>query len=107
MVRLALSVLLSLAAGTSLAQRPSTQAMSCGQARSLVASQGAVVMSTGAHTYDRFVAAPNFCMLGEYAYYAYAPTSDARSCRLGFVCKPGRPLFDDYDDDMGGLLRDR
>ena len=67
--------------------------MSCGQARALVASQGAVVMSTGTHTYDRFVATPGFCMLGEYAYAGNAPTEDVRRCRIGFVCKP----FSIYD----------
>ena len=105
MVRLALSVFLSLLAGASFAQRPSTLAMSCGQARALVASQGAVVLSTGTHTYDRYVARPGFCMLGEYAYYGYAPTQDARSCRIGFVCKPDTPLFD--DDFPGESMFDR
>jgi hypothetical protein len=105
MARLALSIVLSLLAGASFAQRPSTLAMSCGQARALVASQGAVVMSTGQHTYDRYVATPGFCMLGEYAYYGYAPTQDRRSCRVGFVCKPHSPLFD--DDFVGEWMFDR
>ena len=88
---------MSLLAGVSFAQRPSTLAMSCGQAGALVASQGAVVMSTGTHTYDRFVATPGFCMLAEYAYDGYAPTQDARSCRIGFVCRPFSPFFNAAD----------
>ena len=97
MMRLALCVFLSLLAGVSFAQRPSTLAMSCGQAGALVASQGAVVMSTGTHTYDRFVATPGLCMLAEYAYDGYAPTQDVRSCRIGFVCRPFSPFFNAAD----------
>ena len=47
--------------GVSLSQanaqaRPSTLGMSCGQAQYLVRSSGAIVLSTGGQTYDRFVA---------------------------------------------------
>jgi hypothetical protein len=96
MVRLVIALLLSLIAAAALA-RPSTLAMSCGQARALVAAQGAVVMSTGTYAFDRYVATPGLCMLGEYAYYGYGPTQDARSCRIGFVCKPHSPFFNAAD----------
>lgn len=93
------SLAVLLLAATSLAEaRQSTLNMRCRQAAALVYSQGAVVLSTGRHTYDRFVAAPNFCMVGEYADHAYAPTRDGR-CRLGYVCKPGRPPW------LEGLFR--
>ena len=81
---------LMLLAGTAFGQRPLTLAMRCGEAQSLVASHGAIVMSTGRHTYERFVANPGFCLFGEYAWSAWAPTADARQCRLGYTCKPGR-----------------
>ena len=94
-MRLFLSVLLSLLAPASFAQRPSTLAMTCDQAARLVASQGAIVLSTGRHTFDRFVASPGYCMLGEYAYDAWAPTRNTPQCRLGYTCEKGPPLFED------------
>ena len=92
MRRLLLSSVLSLLAASAMAQRPSTTAMSCGEARALVASRGAVVLGTGRHTYDRFVADAGYCSLGEYAYDGHAPTRDG-SCRIGYVCKDATPLF--------------
>ena len=93
-------------AGTSVSEaRPSTLGMTCGQAASLVASNGAVVLSTGTHTYDRFVSSPGYCMLGEYAAAGYAPTADSPRCVIGYVCKL-RPRF--FDDDYGngnGFIR--
>jgi hypothetical protein len=61
----------------------------------VVASHGAVVMSTGRHTYERFVASPGYCLFGEYAYTAWAPTRDSRSCRLGYRCDTAPPLWED------------
>ena len=92
-------VALTLLAGAAFGQRPLTLAMSCGEAQSLVASHGAIVMSTGRHTYDRFVATRGFCRLGEYAWPAWAPTADTRQCQLGYTCRPGRsPWHDDFFD---------
>ena len=87
-----------LAAGSTAAARSSTLAMSCGEANAFVAAHGAVVLSTGTHTYDRFVATPGYCLLGEYAWPGMAPTRDGR-CRLAFTCKPGRsPLEESLFD---------
>lgn len=41
--------------------RPDARAMSCEQVRALIESRGAVVMTTGRHTYDRFVAHGSYC----------------------------------------------
>ena len=97
-MRLTAFLLVLFAAGPALAQRPSTLGMSCGEARSIVASQGAVVLSTGRHTYDRFVATPGFCSLGEWARPATAPTVDARDCPLGYTCQSGDPPWERDDD---------
>jgi hypothetical protein len=99
MRKLLLPVFLSFLATAAFAQRPSTLNMSCGQAAALVASAGSIVLSTGRHTYDRFVVGPHFCFLGEHAWPASAPTLDARRCRLGYICKPGRHPFDEFFDD--------
>ena len=87
---------LVLAAGPAAAQsRPSTLNMSCGEARGLVASRGPIVLSTGRHTYDRYVASPGFCDLGQYAYAASVPTADARRCHVGFECRYDPPFWRD------------
>ena len=99
MIRLALSVLLVVAAGAAEAQRPSTLGMTCRQAQNLVASRGAVVLSTGTHTYDRFVAGPGYCMTAEWAYSGTARTSDSPACRLGYVCKSTPPIWYDRPGD--------
>ena len=52
-----------LATGAGAQTRPSTVAMSCAQARNVVASSGAIVLGTGGYTYDRFVADRRFCLI--------------------------------------------
>ena len=93
--RISTGIALLLASVSLAGARPSTLSMTCGQAAGLVASHGAVVLSTGRHTYDRFVAAPGFCALGEYADPAWAPTASGR-CRLGFICRPGKPPWREF-----------
>ena len=99
MVRFALSVLLIAATGSALAARPSTLGMTCRQAQNLVASRGAVVMSTGAHTYERFVVSGRYCEVAEWAYSASAPTKDTRACPLGYTCKSTPPIWYDRPGD--------
>ena len=92
--RSAVLLMALLVAGSAWAQRPNTLNMSCAEARGLVAARGAVVLSTGRHTFDRFVSSPGYCLYGEYAYNASAPTRDRASCSLGFRCDSTPPLFD-------------
>lgn len=96
-MRSTLTVLLTvLLAGTSMAQsRPSTLTMTCGQAAATVATYGAVVMTTGQHTFDRFVAHQGFCLPGEVADRATAPTLDSPNCAVGYTCEQRRHLFHD------------
>ena len=88
MHRLLLAIVLSLLATASSAQRPSTLAMTCGEANALVRAQGPIVLGTGGHTYDRFVAIPGSCPRGERARTGRAPTLDDARCALAYVCKP-------------------
>ncbi len=83
-----LSAALSVLAGTAPAQRLSTRDMRCAEALDLVRSRGAVVMSTGEHTFDRFVDNPAYCVFGEQAFSGWAPTRDVLRCAVGFICKP-------------------
>jgi hypothetical protein len=83
-----LMALAALLASTGLVEaRPSTLTMSCAQAAATVARAGAVVLTTGAHTYERFVASGNFCVAEERAEGARAPTLDDPSCTVGYVCR--------------------
>lgn len=78
--------------------RPSTLQMSCAQAQALVASRGAVVLTTGAHTFDRFVRDWRYCATSEYADPAAARTADNPSCNLFYVCRSRPAPLDDLFD---------
>jgi hypothetical protein len=67
--------------------RPSTLAMTCGQTRALIAQQGAIVLSTGLHTYDRYVRDQGFCPLGEITQPVWERTADAAQCPIGYRCR--------------------
>lgn len=67
--------------------RPDVRNMSCAEARSLVWQQGAAVLSTGRHTYDRYVSSERFCAVGNVAERAYVGTRDASTCAIGYTCE--------------------
>jgi hypothetical protein len=73
------------------AQRPDLRQMSCAQARNLVARRGAVVMTTGRYTYERFVAGPRWCDHWETVAPRAAATRDNPRCVVGYICET--PLF--------------
>jgi hypothetical protein len=81
-------VLISMSSGAMAQAGPLTTGMTCNQARNLVASQGAVVLNTGATTYDRYVASGAYCGLGEVPVPGLAPTKDASRCLVGSRCVP-------------------
>lgn len=75
-----------LAAGAAHA-RPSTLDMDCADAKALVSSKGAIVLTTGAYTYDRFVAHGGYCSSGEVAKATWVPTFDEARCFIGYTCQ--------------------
>ncbi len=79
------------------AQRLDTTQMNCGQARKVVATQGAAVLGSGPGIYDRYVNSDQFCMLGEVARQAFAPTRDNAWCPVGYRCetRDNTRFFDD------------
>jgi len=82
-----LLTLLLIAATPAAAQvGPMTTSMTCAQTRGLVASRGAIVLSTGPTTYDRFVAHEGFCQRDEWAGPAWVPTRDTPQCPVA-ICK--------------------
>jgi hypothetical protein len=79
--------LTAFATGAVAQPRASTLNMSCGQARGVVASQGAVVLGTGGYTYDRFVSNRNFCEINETIEPVWVPTADIPQCPIGYRCR--------------------
>ena len=78
--------LIALSAPALAQSRPDTRKMTCVQARALVQSRGAVVMSTSDTTYDRFVWTNAACERGQQTKAAYAPTTDYTGCHVGYTC---------------------
>ena len=68
--------------------RPDARAMTCQQAQMMVQQQGAVVMTTGRHTYQRFVAHRGYCDYWETTRTARTATRDDPKCRIGYICEP-------------------
>ena len=82
-----------LAASMTIAEaRKSTLNYTCQQARELVQTNGTILLSTGRHTFDRFVSRRSFCPLGDYIEIAYVPTQNRRSCKIGYTCTMDNPL---------------
>ena len=66
--------------------RPDSRYMSCSAAQSLIHNKGAVVISTGTHTYDKYVKNHAYCNLNQILRRAYVPTADQRRCKIGYRC---------------------
>ena len=78
--------------------RPDARQMTCGQVQDLIDRRGAVVLTTGRHTYDRYVAAGQFCSIGETSTMATIATRDTNQCRV-YRCR--------IEDRGGDWLFDR
>jgi hypothetical protein len=75
-------------------ERPSTPDMTCRQAKSVLSTNGALVMGTGGFTYDRFVRDRSFCEPTQLTKNAFVPTRDNPECLVGYRCyEPGRDTF--------------
>ncbi|WP_425086920.1 hypothetical protein [Stappia sp.] len=79
------------------AARPDLRRMTCAQAQAMVAQRGAVVMTTGRYTYQRFVAGPRWCDHWEVVRPEVARTRDTQSCVVGYICEV--PLFRPFEWD--------
>jgi hypothetical protein len=91
--RAALAIITGLAIGTAAVSqaaaqaRPSLATMGCAEASRLVASRGSVLLSTGPHLYDRYVANSAFCEKQD-TQPAWERTADQAQCLVGYVCRP-------------------
>jgi hypothetical protein len=89
MKRVVVSLIAATASMGAFAQTgPTTQTLTCAQARALVASQGAVVLRTGPGAFDRYVRDSTFCIPQTRAEPAFARTVDVAQCAIGGTCVP-------------------
>lgn len=92
MRRIAVSALLLFATLPALGQsRPSAPDRPCAANQQSVAVNGAIVLGTGGHTYDRFVRDGGFCEHGDYVEPAFVPSRDTQQCFVGYRCKVDLP----------------
>ncbi|MGO4571418.1 hypothetical protein [Microvirga sp. 2TAF3] len=83
-----------LLATSAFAQMASTRSMSCEQARGMVASEGAAVLSTGPDQYDRYVSSLSSCQVDQILEPAWVPTEDTPQCSVGYKCRsPGYEIL--------------
>jgi len=95
-LKLVLSALAVMFTATSIAAaRPNTTTMTCAQAAATVSGAGAITLSTGQHTYERFVASISHCLPRQATEAGIAKTRDNPRCQVGLICK--RP--DWYDNN--------
>ena len=81
---------LSLAVSAQAQARPDARQMSCGDVQSLLGARGAAVLTTGQHTYDRYVSNGRYCIHPQVAVRATVATADTRSCPV-FRCQHRDP----------------
>jgi len=67
--------------------RPDARRLSCAQATALVRSSGAVVIATGAYTYDRYVSGAQHCFRPQVTTPAWIGTADTGQCFVGYLCQ--------------------
>lgn len=67
--------------------RPYSPRMTCQSAARMVAARGAVVMSTGPNTYDRYVRSQPYCTPSETTRPAWVRTADNPQCFIGYTCE--------------------
>ena len=82
------------ASGGQAQQRPATPDLTCGQAQQIILSRGAAVLSTGPHTYDRYVRDRSFCERNETTELAFVPSRDTPRCPM-YRCRDLDYFFDD------------
>lgn len=84
-----------LAAAPAMAQhRVDARQLDCQSVQSLIAQRGAVVLTTGQHTYDRYVADRRFCFHPEVPRITTVPSADTDQCP---VYRCAQPVFDHWD----------
>ena len=87
-VRSTTAALLVLLLSGAVQARPDASRMTCSAVREVVFQHGAIVMSTGPTTFDRFVESQRYCQpVNEIATPAIVSTRDNPQCWIGYVCR--------------------
>ena len=76
----------AVATSVSAQPRPNTTTVACSAIASLVKARGAVVLTTGPNSYDRFVADGSFCDRGQGVEPAFERAADTAQCFIGYRC---------------------
>lgn len=77
--------------------RPDARRMTCEQVQSMIYQRGAVVLTTGQHTYDRFVAGRRWCDIPYVPMATRVATRDTDRC----------PVYHCGQDPFEDMWRDR
>ena len=89
----ATAALLLAAATAAQAARPDTRTMTCDQVQRLLDQRGAVVLTTGTHTYDRYIGWGGQCYRPEEPAMTTVRAKDTRNCPV-YKCElPADDLF--------------
>lgn len=76
-------------------RRPDTRTMTCSQVQSMIERNGAVVMTTGRNTFDRFVFTRNSCPHGDVTRNEWVTTKDVSRCLVRICVNPRQFRFND------------
>lgn len=95
MIRAGIVAVAMAAAVTAAHARPDTRAMTCEQTQRLIERNGAVVLTTGQHTYDRYVGGRGFCERPYAPMQTTVRTRDTANCPV-YNCQRYEPIFDFY-----------
>ncbi|MET0312849.1 MAG: hypothetical protein ABW275_00495, partial [Hansschlegelia sp.] len=72
---------------TSAEARPYAPKMSCSSLQSLLKERGALVISTGPNTYDRYVSDSRYCQRTQRLVPEWIQSADKPDCGVGYTCK--------------------
>jgi len=85
-ILLSVTVAMVCFASTRAEARVNIPRISCAAAQQVVAKSGAAVMTTGRHTFRRFVAHRGFCDRSQDVRPSYTQAADTAYCQVAFEC---------------------
>jgi hypothetical protein len=93
-IRIGFAAVLSVAFTGSAMARPDTRTMTCAQVQNLIERSGAIVLTTGRHTYDRYVTGFRYCERPYVPTATSVPTRDTRHCPVYNCQRYDPPLLE-------------
>jgi hypothetical protein len=66
--------------------RPYAPKLACETLKAMIYDKGALVLSTGQFTFDRYVRDQGYCMLGEITEPAWLTSANQAQCFVGYTC---------------------